>query len=113
TQTVSWGVLYYAFSVLLVPMQEELGWARSTLVGGFTAAVVLSGLVAPLVGRLLDADVTRPLVTGGSILGVLAVLLWSRAEALAAYYAAWAAIGLAMAAVLYDPAFTVLAKRTA
>lgn len=113
TQTVSWGVLYYAFSVLLVPMQDELGWSRSTLVGGFTTAVVLSGLAAPLVGRLLDADVTRPLVTGGSFLGVAAVLAWSGAGTVLAYYAAWVAIGIAMAAVLYDPAFTVLAKRTA
>lgn len=113
TQTVSWGVLYYAFSVLLVPMQDELGWSRSTLVGGFTTAIVLSGLAAPVVGRLLDAEVTRSLITGGSFLGVTAVLLWSRAEAVGTYYAAWVAIGLAMAAVLYDPAFTVLAKRTA
>jgi hypothetical protein len=113
TQTVSWGVLYYAFSVLLVPMQDELGWARSTLVGGFTTAVVLSGLAAPVVGRLLDAEVTRPVITGGSLLGVAAVLAWSQASAVATYYAAWVAIGLAMAAVLYDPAFTVLAKRTA
>ena len=30
-----------------------------------------------------------------------------------AYYAAWVLIGVAMAAVFYDPAFTVLAKRTA
>jgi predicted MFS family arabinose efflux permease len=113
TQTVSWGVLYYAFSVLLVPMQDELGWSRSTLVGGFTTAIVLSGLAAPLVGRLLDAEVTRPLIAGGSLLGVAAVLAWSRAEAVVAYYGAWVAIGFAMAAVLYDPAFTVLAKRTA
>lgn len=25
TETVSWGILFYAFSVLLVPMQEEFG----------------------------------------------------------------------------------------
>jgi cyanate permease len=113
TQTVSWGVLYYAFSVLLVPMQHDLGWSRSTLVGGFTVAVVLSGLAAPLVGRLLDAEVTRPLIAGGSLLGVGATLAWSGAGTVAAYYAAWGTIGVAMAAVLYDPAFTVLAKRTA
>ncbi|MPY94929.1 MAG: MFS transporter [Acidimicrobiia bacterium] len=113
TQTVSWGVLYYAFSVLLVPMQDDLGWSRSVLVGGFTTAVVISGLSAPLVGRLLDAEVTRPLIVGGSVLGTAAVLGWSRVGSELAYYAMWAAIGLAMAAVLYEPAFTVLAKRTA
>jgi cyanate permease len=113
TQTVSWGILYYTFSVLLVPMQDSLGWSRSVLVGGFTIAIVISGLAAPFVGRLLDAEVTRPLIVGGSLLGTAAVISWSRAANVVAYYAAWAAIGLAMAAVLYEPAFTVLAKRTA
>jgi cyanate permease len=113
TQTVSWGILYYTFSVLLVPMQDSLGWSRSVLVGGFTIAIVISGLAAPFVGRLLDAEVTRPLIAGGSLLGVAAVVSWSRATNVVAYYAAWAGIGLAMAAVLYEPAFTVLAKRTA
>ena len=81
TQTVSWGVLYYAFSVLLVPMQDDLGWSRSALIGGFTTAVVLSGLAAPLVGRLLDAEVTRPLITGGSLLGVAATCCGPRPAA--------------------------------
>lgn len=113
TQVVSWGVLYYAFSVLLVPMQASLGWSRSALVGGFTIAVVTSGLAARSVGRRLDADQSRPLMTGGSVLGVSAVLLWSQARSVGVYYAAFLAVGLAMACVLYDPAFTVLAKRTA
>jgi predicted MFS family arabinose efflux permease len=113
TQTVSWGVLYYAFSVLLVPMQHSLDWSRSTLVGGFTVAVLVSGLSASVVGRLLDAERARPVMAGGSVLGVAAVLAWSQVHSVATYYATAVAMGLAMAAVLYDPAFTVLAKRTA
>jgi hypothetical protein len=27
TETTSWGIVYYAYSVLLVPMQAELGWS--------------------------------------------------------------------------------------
>ena len=38
------------------------------------------------------------------------MLAWSRVEGLAAFYAIWIGIGLVMAAVLYEPAFTVLAK---
>ena len=36
TEMTSWGVLYYAFSVFLVPMQEELGWSRAALTGAFS-----------------------------------------------------------------------------
>lgn len=31
TEMTSWGVLYYAFSVFLVPMQAELGWSRAVM----------------------------------------------------------------------------------
>ena len=113
TQVVSWGVLYYAFSVLLVPMQASLGWSRSTLVGGFTLAVVVSGLSAGVVGRLLDAEQSRRVMVGGSLLGVGAVVAWSLARSVVMYYASFVAVGAAMACVLYEPAFTVLAKRTA
>ena len=113
TQTVAWGILYYAFSVVLVPMQRELGWSRSFLVAGFTAAVVTSGLVAPVVGRHLDATGPRRLMAGGSAVGAALVLAWSHMTNPVAYVAIWLAIGLVMASVLYEPAFTVLAKRCA
>jgi predicted MFS family arabinose efflux permease len=38
------------------------------------------------------------------------VVAWSRVHGLAAFYALWVAIGLVMATVLYEPAFTVVAK---
>ena len=112
-QTVSWGVLYYAFSVLLVPMQRDLGWSRTVLVGGFTVAVVISGLLAPTVGRHLDHGSPRLVMGAGSAVGVLLVLAWARAGTVAAYYAVWAGLGVVMALVLYEPAFTVIAKRYA
>ena len=33
TETVSWGVLYYAFAVFLVPMERELGFSAAELTG--------------------------------------------------------------------------------
>ena len=38
------------------------------------------------------------------------VFAWSRVEGLGAFYALWIGIGLVMATVLYEPAFTVIAK---
>jgi predicted MFS family arabinose efflux permease len=113
TQIVSWGVLYYAFPVLLVPMQRDLGWSRGVLVGGFTAAVVVSALVAPAVGRHLDAAGPRALMAGGGAAGAAFVALWAASGAVLTYYLAWVGIGAVMAATLYEPAFTVLAKRRA
>ena len=108
TETVSWGILYYAFSVFLVPMREELGWSAATLTGAYSLALLVSGLAAPFVGRWLDRHGPRALMTAGSVLGTLLVLGWSRVDSLPVYYLLWAGIGLAMSATLYDPAFTTV-----
>jgi predicted MFS family arabinose efflux permease len=110
TETVSWGILYYAFAVFLVPMQAELGFSAAELTGAFSTGVLVSGVAGIAVGRHLDRHSPRGLMTAGSVLGVLLVLAWSRIEGLAAFYALWTGLGLVLAAVLYEPAFTVLTK---
>ncbi len=110
TETVSWGILYYAFAAFLIPMQRELGFSIAELTGAFSLALLVSALAGIAVGRYLDRHSPRGLMTAGSIAGVLLVLAWSQVDGLAAFYALWFAIGLVMAAVLYEPAFTVLAK---
>lgn len=109
TETVSWGVLFYAFSVFLVPMRDDLGWSAAALTGAYSLALLVSGLAAPFVGRWLDRHGPRGLMTAGSILGTLLVVAWAGAGGIVAYYAIWAGLGLAMAATLYEPAFATLA----
>lgn len=109
TETVSWGVLYYAFAVFLVPMGAELGWSRAVLTGAYSLALLLSGLAAPFVGRWIDRHGPRALMTAGSVAGVGLVLAWAAVDSLALYYLVWAGLGLAMAATLYEPAFAVVA----
>jgi MFS family permease len=48
-------------------------------------------------------------MTAGSCLGTLLVLAWSQVSSLEGFYLIWAALGLVMAAVLYEPAFAVVA----
>ena len=110
TETVSYGILYYAFAAFLVPMQRELGFSAAQLTGAFSLALLVAAGVGILVGRHLDRHAPRAVMTGGSVAGVLLVLAWSQVESLAAFYAVWVAIGVVMAMVLYEVAFTVLAK---
>ena len=110
TETVSWGVLYYAFAVFLVPMQGDLGYSAAQLTGAFSLALGVSALAGVAVGRHLDRHSPRALMTIGSIVGTALVIAWSQVEGLAAFYVLWLAIGVVMATVLYEPAFTVVAK---
>jgi predicted MFS family arabinose efflux permease len=110
TETVSYGILYYAFAAFLVPMQRDLGFSTAQLTGAFSLGLLVAAVAGIGVGRHLDRRAPRALMTGGSIAGVLLVLAWSRVESLAALYVIWLGIGAVMAMVLYEVAFTVLAK---
>jgi MFS family permease len=108
TETISWGILYYAFSVFLVPMHDDLGWSVTAMTGAYSLALLVSGLLAPLVGRWLDRRGPRAIMTAGSSVGAISLLAWSRVDSIAGFYVLWAGIGIAMAATLYEPAFATL-----
>ncbi|GAA1618276.1 MFS transporter [Kribbella sancticallisti] len=113
TQTVGYGVLYYAFSALLGPMSRDLGISTTTAAGALTTAVLTSGLLSVPVGRWLDGRGGHLLMTTGSVLGGSAVLAWSQVQTVAQLYAVFIAIGAASAMVLYEPAFAVVVAVTA
>ncbi|NRQ38096.1 MFS transporter [Nonomuraea sp. NN258] len=108
TQTIGYGVLYYAFSVFLAPMARDLDAGNAQIAAALTLSVLIAALCAPLVGRWLDARGGRALMTTGSLLGTAAVLAWSRVESLPQLYAVFALVGVACSMVLYEAAFAVI-----
>jgi MFS family permease len=108
-ETVSWGIVYYAFSVFIRPMEIELGWSRAQVTGAFSLALLVGGVAALPVGHWLDAHGPRALMTAGSLAAALLLVAWSRVESLVGFYLVWAGLGLAMAATLYEPAFAIVA----
>jgi MFS family permease len=108
TSTVSWGVLYYAFSVLIPPITGELGWSRAQISGALSVMLVVSGLAGLAVGRWLDEHGPRLLMTAGSIVAVPLVIAWSQVRDLGSFYVIWILIGIAFAAVNYGPAFATM-----
>jgi MFS family permease len=109
TELVSWGVLIYAFSVLVVPMRAELGWSMAQLNAAYATGVVISGVLAIPVGRVLQAHGARAVMTIGSVATVAMLLLWSRVDSVTGFFVVFAIGGLAMATTLYEPVFAVTA----
>jgi MFS family permease len=109
TATVSYGVLSYAFSVFIDPMTRELGWSKATVTGAFSLGSLVMGLAAIPVGRWVDRHGARAVMTMGASVAALLLVAWSRVQSIAAFYAIWAVMGVALAAVLYEPAFAVIA----
>jgi len=108
TETVSWGIVYYGFPVMLRPMEAGLGYSRVQLTGALSIGLLTSALAALPVGRWIDRHGARGVMTLGSCLATVLLLAWSRLDSLAALYAVWALMGLAMAATLYEPAFAAI-----
>lgn len=108
TQITGYGVLYYAFPVMLTSVSHDTGWSTAAAMGAFSTGALISAAAGVVVGRLIDTHGPRPVMTGGSILGVLAVRAIAAAPNLPAFYAAWVLAGTAQAATLYPPAFAAL-----
>jgi MFS family permease len=108
TEIVSWGVLFYAFTVSAVAISETERWSLTTLVAVFTLAQVVGAATGVWVGRHIDAVGPRRVMTGGSVAGVAAVVAIALSPNLASYAAAWVVAGAAMSATLYPPAFAAV-----
>jgi MFS family permease len=108
TETVTWGIVYYGFPVFLAAMEQDLGASRVAVTGAFSVGLGVSALAALPVGRWIDRHGARGLMTTGSCLATLLTFAWARVESLPSLYAVWLAMGVAMAATLYEPAFAAI-----
>jgi len=107
-QTMIWAVLYYSFPALLPEWERDLGWSKTEISGAFTAALVVTAVLAPLAGRLIDRGAARLIHPGGVVLGAAMLVALSQVTQLWQFYAVWIGIGLAMSASLYEACFAII-----
>jgi MFS family permease len=110
TEITSWGVLYYAFPVLAPAMVADTGWSIGTVTAAFSLGLIVNALVGIPVGRWLDRFGPRRVMTTGSVLAVPALVGIATAHTLPWFFASWVLAGVAMAGVLYQPAFAALTR---
>jgi MFS family permease len=110
-QLISWGSIFYLFSVVMAPLERDLGFSRAEVSVAFSLALLAEGLMAYPVGRWIDRGQERWVMTLGSVLAGICLLLHSRITSLFGLYAVWLGLGVAMAAVLYSPAFALITRR--
>ncbi|GAA1737758.1 MFS transporter [Luedemannella helvata] len=112
TQTVGYGALIQAFTVLLIPMAADLGASRPAVAGAATISTLVGAIAAVPVGHLLDRFGGRMLMSVGSAVAVVAVVVWAQATSIAHLYVAFGMVGLALAMSTYEAAFAVLVVAT-
>lgn len=107
-QIVSWGTLYYSLTVLSIPIRHELGFSELMIFGAFSAGLLISGALAPAIGKRIDNRGGRGVMTTGSIVAALALVTVALAREPIVFTIGLMLAGVAMAACLYDPAFASL-----
>jgi MFS family permease len=110
-QLISWGTLFYTFSLLLEHFERDLSLSRIDASLAFSLALLFEGLLAFVVGRWIDEGRARAVMCVGSLLAAFAFVAMSLVQNQSQLYACWIAVGVAMAGTLYQPAFSVLIRR--
>ncbi len=109
-ETLVWASFYYSFPALLPTWEQDMGWSKTELSGAFTLALVLSALLAPLAGRLIDRGHARQVFTGSAVMGAGFLLLLAQVQSLWQFYAVWMGLGIAMSGALYEACFAILTR---
>ncbi len=107
-QLIGWGTLFSAFPLFGAPIEAELGWTSTEFNAGLTLALLVSGLAAVPAGRWVDRRGGRWMLALGGWGGAALLAAWSQVSSLPAYWAIWAAMGLAQATALWSPAMAVV-----
>ncbi|MGD8106025.1 MFS transporter [Pantoea sp. FN0302] len=107
-QIIAWGGSFYIMAVLAAPISRETGWSQQWIYGALSLAILISGMLAPLCGRIIARTGGRTMLAASG--GVLAagLVLVGLSHSLWLFLLAWTIIGVGMAMGLYDALFATL-----
>ena len=109
-QLVNWGVLFFAYGILLIPLQDAFAAPRWLVAGAFSGGLLVSAIAAPAVGRLADRGQGPAVMQAGGLLAAVLLIVWALVPSITSTYLIWAALGLCMAAILYEPVFVIVGR---
>jgi predicted MFS family arabinose efflux permease len=108
-QTLAWGSSYYLPAILADPIAEGLGLSRTVVFGVFSGSLLVSALLGPSVGRVIDTYGGRGVLALSNLVLAVGLVLLALTQGVVTLVAAWTVLGVRMALGLYDPAFATLA----
>jgi OFA family oxalate/formate antiporter-like MFS transporter len=104
------GIVFYGFTTIFKPIVEEFGWSYTQVSLAASLRGVESGLLAPVVGILIDRWGPRRIVFAGGCLTALGLFMLSRIDSLATFYISFLLISIAMSTCTVTVLMTAVSK---
>ena len=105
TQTLAWASTYYLAAVFADPISDALQLPHAWFFGIFSAALLLSGMLGPLAGRMIDEHGGRDVLAVTNLIFAAGLVCLCVASGIVSLAFAWAVIGIGMGFGLYEAAF--------
>lgn len=109
-QILTWGSSFYLLAILADPIMADTGWSHFSVIIGISIALLTSALAAGPVGHMITQRGGRWVMSAGAATLSLGLFGLALAPNVPIYLMAWVIIGCAMAATLYEAAFSTLGR---
>jgi MFS family permease len=108
---LGYGTWLYSFGVFFKPMAAEFGWTRAMTAGAYSLRSIEGGIASPVVGWAVDKYGGRIVILLGAIVSGLSFALMPLVDSLLGFYLIYGVLlSAGMSAMLYLPAWTVIAR---
>ncbi|HEY8612146.1 MAG TPA: MFS transporter [Roseomonas sp.] len=110
-QTLAWASSYYLPAIVAAPMAQDFALPASAIFGAFSASLLLTAVLGPWVGRVIDRHGGRGVLAASNLALAAGLVLLAVAPVgwPSILFLGWGVLGLGMALGLYDSAFATLA----
>ena len=100
-------VFFQGFQVFFLPIASEFGWSRALTSGAFSLRQLESGLLAPVIGFLVDRWGPRIVILLGVIVGAAGLVMLGYINSLSTFYVAFFVASLGVSAASHGVSWAV------
>src|SRR5580700_5292985 len=102
TQTLAWASSYYLPAILADPIGRDLGVSSNWVFAAFSAALVISAVLGPRIGRQIDLVGGRSVLSASNVVLAAGLVLLGLSYSIPVLVIAWLILGVGMGLGLYD-----------
>ncbi len=104
------GISFWSFGLYVDPLEDEFGWSRAEVSFGFSVSLLVSGVVAPLIGRWIDTRGPRSAILVGAVLTAASYVLLAFTDSLWQWYA-FSSVNAVVRQLMFFMPFMALVSR--